>query len=78
MARFPMPRLAITIGVVSVLCLLLHSVTAYPTPELVRNAAEVAGLELRERGTSHAIATSIDLSERPDADPLEQRDNQMP
>lgn len=75
MARFPMPRLAIAIAVVSVLCLLLHSVTAYPTPELVRNA-EVAGLELRERGTSHA--PSIDLPERPDADPLEQRDNQMP
>lgn len=76
MAWFPIPRLAITIAVVSVLCLLLHSVTAYPTPELVRNAAEVAGLELRERGTSHA--PSIDLPERPDADPLEQRDNQMP
>lgn len=74
MARSSMPRLTFTIAV---LCLLLHSVTAYPIAELARvRNSEVASLSLLGRGNIHA--SSIDLSERPDADPLEQRDNQMP
>ncbi|OJJ57178.1 hypothetical protein ASPSYDRAFT_47476 [Aspergillus sydowii CBS 593.65] len=75
MTRSSMPRLTFTIAV---LCLLLHSVTAYPTAELARvvRNSEVARLSLLGRGNIHA--SSIDLSERPDADPLEQRDNQMP
>ena len=72
MSALSMPRLKFTIAVLCSLCLLLHSVTAYPTAEFNADAS----LALLGRGNVHA--TSIDLSERPDADPLEQRDNQMP